>query len=274
VFFTDINVENGGKTKEELSKEFGAKNVGFAEQDVTKEDQWREVWDKAEKFFDGKVEVLCNNAGIFHKKDWKRVLDINLHGLACGTMLAMEKMGVSRGGTGGLIVQTGSMASFLAGFDTIEESAYTAAKQGVLGYCRSLANEKTYQKERVRMVGICPWFVNTELVRSQLTRPNEVEETYKIRALETHEVGAAFDRLVVTGKSGQMLVVMPGFTFYWPDWNMKLMSIFSIACKFSIKVLGHSSSEPITPQDLLHVGLICFFLLALLFHVVLSWLGF
>ena len=100
----------------------------------------------AEKFFGGKVDALCNNAGIFHKTDWKKVLDINFMGVAYGTMLAIEKMGVSNGGSGGLIVQTGSMASFLAGFPTIEEGAYTAAKQGIHGYCRAMANEETYIK--------------------------------------------------------------------------------------------------------------------------------
>ena len=43
-------------------------------------------------------------------------------------------------------------------------------------------------REKVRMVGLCPWFVNTELVRSQLHSLNEVEEKYKIRSLETQEV--------------------------------------------------------------------------------------
>jgi len=274
VFFTDINTELGEKTREALKKDFGEKNVGFAEQDVTKQDQWNEVWEKAEKFFEGKVEALCNNAGIFHKTEWKKVLDINLMGVAYGTMLAIEKMGASRGGSGGLIVQTGSMASFLAGFPTIEESAYTAAKQGIHGYCRAMGNGETYKKEKVRMVALCPWFVNTELVRSQVSSTSEIEEKYKIRALEAHEVGAAFDRLVVNALSGQMLVVMPGFTFFWPDWNRRLLMVFSMVSKFCIKVMGHKSSEPVTPEQMMQVAIIMFLFLAILFHIFLSWLGF
>ena len=38
------------------------------------------------------------------------------------------------------------------------------------------------------MVALCPWFVNTELVRSQIKSPNEIEEKYKFRQLEIHEV--------------------------------------------------------------------------------------
>ena len=63
------------------------------------------------------------------------------------------------------------------------------------------------------------------------------------------QIGLAFQRLVVGGESGQvqinilhfsqpaqicleirietppvqMLVVMPGFCFYWPDWNRRLV---------------------------------------------------
>jgi len=274
VFFTDINSEIGEQTHADLSKNFGDKNVGFAQQDVTDQEQWRKVWEMAEKFFGGKVDALCNNAGIFHKTDWKKVLDINFMGVAYGTMLAIEKMGVSHGGSGGLIVQTGSMASFLAGFPTIEEGAYTAAKQGIHGYCRAMANEETYIKEKVRMVTLCPWFVNTELVRSQIKSPSEIEAKYKFRQLEVHEVGAAFDRLVVHGLSGQMLVVMPGFTFFWPDWNRNLMKVFSIASKFCIKVLGHKSSEPITPEQLMQVAVMMLLLFGILFHLLVSWLGF
>merc|ERR1712130_167884 len=136
---------------------------------------WPLTWDAADAFFSrGKVEALCNNAGIFHTTAWKRVLDINLCGLVTGTMLAIERMGASRGGSGGLIVQTASMASFLAGFDTIEEGMYTCSKQGVLGLVRSMGRElPSYKKEKVRMVGISPLFVNTELVRTQVASGND-----------------------------------------------------------------------------------------------------
>ena len=48
-------------------------------------------------------------------------------------------------------------------------------------------------RDRVRMVGLCPWFVNTELVKSQVKNTNEIEEKYKIRALEIDEVSILYD---------------------------------------------------------------------------------
>jgi len=274
VFLTDINTDLGKKTREELGKEFGQKSVGFGEHDVTKEDDWKRVWDEAEKFFEGRVEALCNNAGIFHKTEWKKMLDINLMGAAYGTMLAMEKMGATHGGPGGLIVQTASAASFLAGFPTVEQSAYTASKHALLGYVRGLAKEEVYKREKVRMVGLCPTFVNTELVKSQISSPQEIKDKYNLRVLETSEVGVAFDRLVVNGLSGQMLVVMPGFNFFWPDCNPYLLKIFSLGCLFYIKVMGHKSSEPVTPDMFVKAFFIAFFILAYIFHILLSWIGY
>ena len=87
-----------------------------------------------------------------------------------------------------------------------------------------------------------------------------------------------------------MLVVMPGFTFYWPDWNRSLLAVFSMASKFCIKVdnlvvrnyvlyfylqvMGHPAAEPVSPQQLMQVGFIMFLIMAILFHLFISWLGF
>lgn len=275
VFLTDINEVQGEEASQSLAKEFGGDRVAFQKQDVTDSAAWPVVWDAADAFFSpGKVEALCNNAGIFSKTAWQRVVDINLCGLVTGTMLAIERMGASRGGPGGLIVQTASMASFLAGFDTIEESMYTCTKQGVLGLVRSMAVDKCYPVERVRMVGISPLFVNTELVRTQVEAGNDtVANRYKTRLLEPSEIGEAFKQLVTGGLSGQMLVVFPGFCFYWPDWNRSMVKLFGLACSFQTKVLGQGASEPISPQQLAKLGLIMVVFLFSLFHIFLNYIG-
>merc|ERR1712083_147 len=95
-----------------------------------------------------------------------------------------------------------------------------------------------------------------------------VSERYKTRLLEPEEIGLAFQRLVVGGESGQMLVVMPGFCFYWPDWNRSMISIFCI------KVMGHPASEPILPEQMRNVAIAFTLLLGILFHLLLSYLGY
>jgi len=288
VFFTDINEVQGEKTQEKLVEEFGKAGVGFCKQDVTDEAGWPLVWDAADAFFSpGKVEALCNNAGIVHVSAWKRVLDINLCGLVTGTMLAIERLGASRGGPGGLIVQTASIASFFAPFPTIEEGMYMCSKQGVLGLVRSMGKDmSSYKKEKVRMVGICPTGVNTEMIKVWAeARSQEIEQSTQVSSssateppntglLEPHEIGEAFQQIVVGGDSGQMLVVMPDFRFYWPDWNHSMIKIFSMICLFCIKVMRHRASEPILPGQMMNVGFAFLLLIGIGFHLFLSCLGF
>ena len=93
--------------------------------------------------------------------------------------------------------------------------------KGVAGLVRSMAVKKAYPVEKIRMVGICPLFVNTELVRTQMNSGNtSVSNKYKnTRLIEPEEVncyfairyfliqiGAAFRNAVVGAESGQMMV--------------------------------------------------------------------
>jgi len=284
VFFTDINEEQGMKTQEKLAEEFGKSRVGFSKQDVVDEAAWPLVWDTADAFFSpGKVEALCNNAGIFHVSAWRRMLDINLLGLVTGTMLAIERFGASRGGPGGLIVQTASIASFFAGFNSIEEGMYLCSKQGVLGLVRSMAKDMpSYKKEKVRMVGICPTGVNTALFAEAMSQFEARAREEPIQAvdqgysglLEPNELGEAFQQIVVGGESGQMMVVMPGFRYYWPDWNLSMIKIFSMICLFCIKVMRHPTSEPVQPGQMRNVVLAFLLLIGIAFYLLLSFPGF
>jgi len=277
VFFTDINEIQGEKAREDLAKEFGKDRVGFAKQDVTDATAWPTLWDTADAFFSPrKVEALVNNAGIFNKDAWQSMLDINMSGLVKGTMHAVERMGASRGGPGGLIVQIASAASFVCGFPTVEESLYSATKHGVLGLVRSLSVENCYKVEKIRMVGICPTFVDTKLVHDHLGGvPWETAAAKydNLKLLKAGEVAAAFQQAVVGAESGQMLVILPGFCFYWPDWNRRMLTVFGMICTLYIKVLGQPCTEPVTPAQMKSLALFFFFVLCLLVHFFLSYLG-
>ena len=95
VFFTDINEELGLKTKDDLVSQFGDDRVEFSVHDVRSMESWRQVWDKAETFYQGSggIETLVNNAGVYTLGDWNRnIVDVNLIGMLNGTELALEKM--------------------------------------------------------------------------------------------------------------------------------------------------------------------------------------
>ena len=54
-----------------------------------------------------------------------------------GTELAMERMGLDKGGKGGLIVNTASLAGIVPGWDT-ELHSYFASKHAVVSITRTL----------------------------------------------------------------------------------------------------------------------------------------
>ena len=39
-------------------------SVHFAKCDVSSKDDWKRTWDEAEEVLGGKIEILCNNAGV------------------------------------------------------------------------------------------------------------------------------------------------------------------------------------------------------------------
>ena len=143
--------------------QFGEERVAWAEQDVTDRDQWREVWDRAEDYFGGPVEALVNNAGIYetYQSTNTDIINVNLLGVTLGSSLAMEKMSVRQGGSGGLIVQVASMAGLVT---TSASPLYCASKAGVVSYVRSHGLDG--RDGSVRMVAICPSLTDTPLVRS------------------------------------------------------------------------------------------------------------
>ena len=64
--------------------------------DVSKESDWVSMWDHCETCFEGKVEVLVNNAGLNPSAGWKLCLDVMLYGVMIGSFLARDRMGLSK----------------------------------------------------------------------------------------------------------------------------------------------------------------------------------
>ena len=149
---TDVNSQLGSEQETKLRAEFGQSQVKFLKLDVTAEAEWVEVWDEAEKWLEGPVEVLINNAGLFSRSDWRPMFEVNLGGLIVGSLLAISRMGVRGGGQGGTILNTASLAGILTGaFQSPLEEVYTATKQAVVGWTRSLGqNNAVWTEDRVR----------------------------------------------------------------------------------------------------------------------------
>jgi 2-deoxy-D-gluconate 3-dehydrogenase len=110
----------------------------------------------------GRLDILVNNAGIirrapaleFSEVYWDDVLQINLKALFFLSQAAARLM-VEQGG--GKIINVASMLSFQGG---ILVPSYTAAKSGVAGITRALANELA--DKGVNVNAIAPGYMATD----------------------------------------------------------------------------------------------------------------
>lgn len=117
----------------------------------------------------GGLHLAVNNAGIggpsvptgeYEPDDWRRVIDVNLHGVFYGMkyqIAAMLKSG------GGAIV---NMSSILGSVGFANSSAYVASKHAVNGLTKTAAMEYATQNIRVNAVG--PAFIDTPLLSKNL----------------------------------------------------------------------------------------------------------
>lgn len=125
----------------------------------------------------GHIDVVCANAGIgtiasaleMDELTWDEMIDINLTGVWKTIKAAIPPM-IERG-QGGAIIITSSVAG-LFGFPNLAH--YSAAKHGVVGIMRVLAQELAPHGIRVNTVN--PTTVNTPMIMSdafiQLIRPD------------------------------------------------------------------------------------------------------
>ena len=141
----------------------------------------------------GRLDILIANAGIPERKspiheldlaDWRRVIDVDLTGVALCNKFAAGAMLATGGGA---IV---NMASILAHVGQENSNAYSAAKAAVVNLTRSVA--LTYAKRGIRANCVSPGYVDTPLLAQlpestrqamlvrqpigRLARPEEIAE--------------------------------------------------------------------------------------------------
>jgi 2-deoxy-D-gluconate 3-dehydrogenase len=119
----------------------------------------------------GRLGILVNNAGInrrapaleFSEEHWDEVVQVNLKALFFLSQAAARVMAKQEGGK---IIHIASMMSFQGG---IRIPAYTAAKSGVAGLTRAMANE--WAIKGVNVNAIAPGYMSTDLTAPLHTDP-------------------------------------------------------------------------------------------------------
>jgi SDR family mycofactocin-dependent oxidoreductase len=122
----------------------------------------------------GGLDVVVANAGIMNgvgpswelrEDQWQTMLDVNLTGVWHTTKAAVPHL-IERG-PGGSVILTSSIAG-LRGLPYVGH--YTAAKHGVVGLARSLANELA--PHRIRVNSVHPTNTRTGMIDNPLTARN------------------------------------------------------------------------------------------------------
>ena len=170
VVAADINETGAAETASVLtSQNFRCEPAGL---DVTNRENVNALVDRVAAQY-GRLDFMFNNAGVvvfadardFSDEDWRRQLDVNLHGVIHGTMAAYKKM-TEQGF--GHIVNTASMAGLTAATPL---APYTATKFGVVGLSSTLRAEGYDLGVRISVV--CPGLIRTGMFDCPILNVNK-----------------------------------------------------------------------------------------------------
>jgi len=180
VVVADLHPEprEGGTPVVEAVTEMGADAI-YVECDVTNLDQVRDAIDAADEF--GGIDVLVNNAGIYHSKpfvdvteeEYDRLLAVNLKGAFFAAQAAVEKMLEHE--RGGAIVNISSVAGLIG---SANNSTYSVSKGGVRLLTYALASE--FGPSNIRVNAIHPGLIQTEMTTEDIPIfGTDAEERYR-----------------------------------------------------------------------------------------------
>jgi NAD(P)-dependent dehydrogenase (short-subunit alcohol dehydrogenase family) len=166
VVVSDIKLQSAERVVEEIGSTGGSASA--TTQDTARaEDAETVVGFAVSKY--GALHYAVNNAGIgganaptgeIDLDDWNRVIDINLNGVLYGMRYQIPAM-LAAGARRSAIVNMASIHGMVA---ALGNSAYTAAKHGVVGLTKNAAAE--YGKEGLRINCVGPGYIETPLLKS------------------------------------------------------------------------------------------------------------
>lgn len=163
VVLSDIS-DKGQEVSEKLNNE-GYSTI-FVKTNVAEENDIINLINQTvEKF--GRLDVMFANAGIniestvedLKVDDWQKVIDVNLKSVYLSNKYAIKQF--KKQGTGGAIVNTGSIHSLVARQGL---AAYSASKGGVKMLTQQAASEVS--KDNIRVNAIAPGYIQTPLINT------------------------------------------------------------------------------------------------------------
>lgn len=159
---------------ETLARDVGRSHCHLVRADLADPAAAASLW-KAALAWQGKIDILINNAGVFLAEDrggpdeawqavWARTLQINLVAPADLCRAAISHWLDS--GTGGAIVNVASRAAFRG--DDQDHWSYAASKGALVSLTKTLA--RAYSRNGIYSYGIAPGFVLTDMAMAEFER--------------------------------------------------------------------------------------------------------
>jgi NAD(P)-dependent dehydrogenase (short-subunit alcohol dehydrogenase family) len=150
--------------------------------DVSSEGDVRQMIETVREAFGGRIDVLCNNAGVdgatkpladYELAEFERLVAVNLRGVFLGMKYALPVMAAQ--GSGSVI----NTASAIASVGMPGQASYGATKAGVVQMSRMAAWE--YGPVGVRVNALSPGGVRTEIAARFFADNPEHEAVYTAR---------------------------------------------------------------------------------------------
>lgn len=170
VLAADVNGDAAEQTAAQVSADGGVCSAQAV--DVTQPEQVRAMIAAAQTRY-GRVDILCNNAGIGSTTDvvecepdeWDRVMTVNVKSVYLGCKYVVPLM-IEQGG--GVIVNTASVAGMVG---LVKRASYSASKGAVIALTRQVAIE--YVERGIRVNCLCPGTVDSPWVGRLLSSADD-----------------------------------------------------------------------------------------------------
>ena len=174
IVILDIDAAGAKSTEERIAQQGKAR---FEKCDVRSSRDCQQAVAAAIDAF-GKIDILCNNAGVILRKDvtnltedeWDLALDVTLKSIF---LLSREVIPHMIKAGSGVIINTGSGWSLKGG---PQAASYCAAKAGVLNLTRAMAID--YGKHNIRVNCVCPGDIDTPMLQSECEQLGEETITF------------------------------------------------------------------------------------------------
>ena len=153
------------------------KNVNIKKFDISDHKSIENFVNECNEIFQGKINILINNAGItmdnlsirMKDEEWNRVININLTSSFLISKNIIKKMLKNKNGK---II---NITSVVGHTGNVGQANYAASKSGIIGMSKSLALE--YGKKNITVNCVSPGFIKSEMT-------DKIAENFKETLLE------------------------------------------------------------------------------------------